>query len=175
MKLKGTMLSAALAMSALPLAAQQQTPIDAQQAQAWVAEAQQIGQRLAALQEQVLSDPAIAQERDELTERVEEAMSAADPALEQDLARAEGLEPAMAAAQQAGDEARMNALLAEARELETRFMQAQQTALADPELSRVVLAFNELVQDRMTALDPETPRLIARLGQIRDRLQGANN
>ncbi|HUF14147.1 MAG TPA: hypothetical protein VMN78_13690 [Longimicrobiales bacterium] len=180
MKLKVTMmLAAALAMAAAgPLAAQEQgapeqAPPGAEQAEVWLAEAQGISRQLAGLQQQVLADPQIAQQRAELTARVEQAMAAADPTLEEELAHASELEPAMAAAQEAGDDERLEELVIQARELETRFLQAQRTALEDPELSRVVLAFNERMRDRMAELDPETPRLIERLEELGQMLQTA--
>ena len=175
--------SAALAMAAAaPLAAQQE-PVGAQQqatpapaqVQAWAQEAQQIGRRLAAVQQQALSDPELARERDELTARVEQAMAEIDPALQRDMAGATELEPMLEAAQQAGDTARMQEVLNQARELEARFVTAQETALADPELSRVVLAFNERMRARMTELEPQTPELLDRLMEIRTSMEGRAN
>lgn len=175
-------LGVALAIgTAGPLAAQNQapareapagrTPIDAEQFQAWFAEAQELSQRLAALQQRVLADTQIARERDALTARVEQAMAEADPTLEEELARARDLEPAMAAAQEAGDDARLEQLVSRARDLESRFIAAQRAALEDPELSRIVLSFNERVRERMTELDAETPGLLERLEELGALLQ----
>lgn len=170
------MLSAALALAAAaPAAAQEAGQPDSAQLREWVTEAQRIQQRLANVQQQVLADPEIAEQRAEVAALVEEAVAEADPSLTTDLERARELEPQMAEAREAGDEERVQSLVAEARALEARIARAQQAALQDPDLSRIVLAFNERVEQRFVELEPEAPQMVERLQEIRARLQAVTN
>lgn len=168
------MLSAALALAmAAPATAQEQAPPDEEQLQELVTEARHIQQHLASVQQQALASPEIARQREELSALIEEAISEQDPALENDLASAHDLEPQMAEAEAAGDQERLQELIEEVRALEARVAEAQRVALQDPELSSIVLAFNEQVEERILEIEPHARQMIERLQEIQSTLQAA--
>lgn len=170
------MMAVAAALTATPAVAQETMPAApaSEEVQAWLVEAQQIQQRLSQVQQQVLADPQIAEEREALGEQVQAAMIEADPELEQSMEQIQELEPQMAEAQQAGDQERLNELVAQARAMEQRFQEAQSEALEDPTLRETVLAFNARIEERMLEIEPETPQLIERLRELQTRLQGGS-
>lgn len=175
----------ALALLALPVVsvAQQQTPEPAAELerdsaatamlQGWLAEIQVINGRLQELQQQALQDSSLSAEQAALGESIRAAMEAADPTLEASMARVEQLQGEAAAAQQQGDAARLNELGAEVRQIEMKFVQAQQQALAEPELSAQLEAFQTRLEARIAELDPEAPQLIARFQQLQEQLASA--
>lgn len=141
--------------------------------QGWLAEIQQINGRLQELQQQALSDPQLAAEQQALGERIRAAMAATDPTLEASMLRVQELQSEAAAAQQEGNNARLAELGTEVRQIQEKFVQAQQTALADPEISAAVEGFQERLQAKVTEIEPSTPQLIARFEELQSRLAAA--
>lgn len=175
----------ALALLAIPAlsAAQQPAPAPAAELetdsaatamlQGWLAEIQAINGRLQELQQQALQDSALGAEQEALGESIRTAMTEADPTLEASMARVEQLQAEAAAAQQAGDNARLNQLGAEVQQIEMKFVQAQQQALATPALGAQLEAFQTRLEAKMSELDPEAPQLIARFQELQERLASA--
>lgn len=165
-------------VGAAPLAAQEQQPVPQQQApspeqQQLMAEARQIQTRLAQVQTEVLADPELKERQEEIGSRIETAMIEADPGLEDSMARVQELQQQMAQAQQAGNTAQLQQMVAEARQIESRYQQAQAQALEDPDLAQSVEAFNERVRERMLEVEPETEQLIERLQTLQQQLQAS--
>lgn len=175
----------ALALLAIPAlsAAQQPAPAPAAELetdsaatamlQGWLAEIQAINGRLQELQQQALQDSALGAEQEALGESIRTAMTEADPTLEASMARVEQLQAEAAAAQQAGDNGRLNQLGAEVQQIEMKFVQAQQQALATPALGAQLEAFQTRLEAKMSELDPEAPQLIARFQELQERLASA--
>lgn len=143
------------------------------QIQGWLAELQTVSGRLQALQEQALQDAELNAAQEELGNRIRTAMEESDPSLVDGIARVEALQGEAEAAQQAGDQARLMELGAELQQFEARFVTAQQAALARPDISADLAAFETRLQARLTELDPEAPQLIARFQELQRVLSAA--
>lgn len=141
--------------------------------QGLLTEIQAINGRLQELQQAALQDSALSTEQAALGESIRTTMTEADPTLEASMARVEELQAEAEAAQQRGDDARLNELGAEVRRIEVQFVQAQQQALANPELSAQLESFQTRLEAKMAELDPEAPQLIARFQQLQERLASA--
>jgi chromosome segregation ATPase len=172
-----TLAAAPTALSAQVAApAPADAPVDsaaAAQIQGWLAEIQQINGRLQELQQRAMQDPELAAEQEALGARIRTAMEAADPELQPSLERVEALQSEAVAAEQQADTARLMEIGEELRQIESRFMTAQEQALAQPEISSDLDAFQVALQSRLVELDPEAPQLIARFQELQQMLASA--
>lgn len=144
-----------------------QLPPEVQQA---IMELQQIQAQLQPIQAQVLADPEIQAEQAALGEEIQSAMAEANPAVPQHMARLQELAGDAEAAQSSQDEGRMNEILQEAQGLEMQLQQAQQQALQRPEIAPRIEAFQEKIEARMLAVNPEAGALMERLGELQTQL-----
>ena len=136
----------ALLLAALPVAAAAQQPSAAPapqpgpppEVQGWLTELQQLHGRLEGIQQKALSDPTLSQAQEALGTSIRQAMNSIDPGLEQGLQRMQALETEAATAQQQGDQAKLQQIGLEAQQIQQKFMTAQQSALAQPELAAKV-------------------------------------
>lgn len=147
---------------------QQQPPSEVQE---WVAEMQQIQTQLEPIQLEALQDTAVQRHQSEVGEVVRAAIVAIDPTLDEGLDRMEELMVQAQAAQAASDAEKIAELTAEAQTLQPRIEQAQQQALADPEVQTEINAFQEHLQERMVEIDPETRTMLARLQELDSRVR----
>lgn len=174
----------ALALVALPAAgtAQQRKsapaaarPAPAQQAnpQAWMTELQQLHGQLQGLQARALQDPKLRASQQTLGTSMQAAMQKADPTLVQALNRGKELEAAARAAQAQKDTVKLRKLAMEAQQLQQRFVVAQQTAMKQPQLSAQLVSFEAALRQKMTQLDPQTPKLLSRFEELQGKLMSA--
>jgi predicted nucleic acid-binding Zn-ribbon protein len=169
----------ALLLAVLPTAALAQQPAPAapqeppQEVQAWLVEMQQLHGRLEGIQEKAMADPTLSEEQQALGTSIREAMMQVDPALEQSMTRMQALEAEAAAAQQQGDQAKLQQIGMEAQQIQQRFVSAQQQALQQPELSAKVEAFQDRLEQKMREVDPEAEKLIARFQELEEKLAAA--
>ncbi len=175
--MKRALLPAAV-LALLPGALLAQEPAPAPQGpspevQGWLAELQQLHGRLESIQRQALEDPALSAAQTELGSNIRLAMQSVDPALEQSMTRIQALEAEAMTAQQAGDQARLQEIGAEAQEIQQRFLSAQQQALQKPELAAQVEAFQGRLEAKMREVDPSAEQLIARFQELEQKLSGA--
>ena len=167
---------AALIAVAAPVALQAQTPgaLDPNQlppeVQQAIMELQQIQAQLQPIQEQVLADPEIQAEQAALGEEIQSAMTQADPSVPRHMARLQELAGAAEAAQSEQDQAKMTEIIEEAQGLEMQLQQAQQQALQRPEIAPRIDAFQEKVESRMLAVNPEAGALMERLDELQTQL-----
>jgi hypothetical protein len=162
----------ALAALALPAAAAAQTqpapaPAPAQPAASAQDEITQIQQRLGQLQQRAMQDPAVQAAQATFTAEVMSAMERLDPAAKEKAARAEAIKAEVAAARQANDNTKLNELAAEAQALQAYFAELRPRAVALPEIQEKRKVFTEALFAKMTELDAEAPRLVARLEELR--------
>lgn len=155
----------ALAALSLPahLSAQETAPQAAEQ------EVEAIQQQLQAIQQRALQDPALQARQAEIGQEVVATMSRVDPAFDPAAARAQTMQADIAAAQEAGDNARLHELAAESEQLQATFAAARARAMEDPELQASIQAFQAEVVEKMTEMDPETTRLLARLNELNEQ------
>ncbi|HEX7243545.1 MAG TPA: hypothetical protein VF263_24885 [Longimicrobiaceae bacterium] len=160
--------AAALALPAAA-AAQQTTPAPAPapvQASAQD-EITRIQQRLGALQQQAAQDSAVRAQEQAFDAYVAEAMNRLDPAAAGKRARAESIKTDVEAARAANDNAKLNALAAEATELQAYFAQMRPRTLALPDVQQKRQAYVQALFTKMNQIDPEAQALVARLQQLR--------
>lgn len=161
-----TFRAAAIAMAFLAapaIAAAQEAPAPAAAPEGEIA---QIQQRLMQTQQTALQDPALQQAQAEMGQVLLGVMQRQDPTMAQKTARASALQQDVAAAREAGDNARLHELAAEAEQLQADFAVARERAMADPEVHTAMTAFQEQVVARMAEIDPDTNDLLARLNEL---------
>lgn len=141
--------------------------------QGWYRELQEIGTRLQAAQVRAMQDPALRSMQESLAKEFKAAMLKADPTLAGLEERARALEAQARRAQQARDEAAMNRLAEQARQIELRLMNAQKEVMQDPAFVRRAQAFEEALQKRMLEVEPQTPALVQRGKELQARLMRA--
>ncbi|HEV7589537.1 MAG TPA: hypothetical protein VGO40_15590 [Longimicrobium sp.] len=161
----------AAAALALPAAARAQTqPAPAPAAPpaqaAPAAEAAQLRQKIGALQQQALQDPALKPAQDSFNTVVSAAMGRLDPAAPAKLARATSINADIAAAQAAGDNAKLNQLATEATALQSYFAAIRPRAMADPQVVAARQVWLARVLDKMKQIDPNVQQYIDRLGAL---------
>lgn len=128
-----------------------------------------IQQQLQAIQQRALQDPALQARQAEIGQEVVATMRRVDPAFAAAAARAEAMQADIAAAQEAGDNARLHELAAESEQLQQTFAAARARAMQDPELQASMQAFRAEVVEKMTEMDPETTTLLARLNELNEQ------
>lgn len=165
------MVAAALFALVVPagLSAQEAAPTNTQ-IQEWFVEMQELHGRLGALQTRALQDPQLHAEQEALGVSIKTAMEKFDPRLQQSLARMQSLESEAVAAEQAGDEAKIEELEAEAQAIQEQFLLAQQHALQDSAIASRVQSFQTKLERKMSQLDPQAEALIARFQELEMKL-----
>jgi len=166
----------AFAIAALPgVAAAQQagapSAAEQQQVQGWLAEMQQIHGQLQELQNRALQDPQLSAAQLALGENIRTAMERADPSLQQKMERLQTLDSEAAAAQQAGNTAKLQQLSVEVQQIQEQFVAAQQKALeTQPQLATQMQTFQTDLESKMKQLNPQAEGLIGRFEELQTRL-----
>ncbi len=130
-------------------------------------EMQTIEQELGPIQQQALEDEALAEQLASVQMQVDQAMREEDPEL---FERIETFEAEIAAAQEAGDEERLQALGQEAQGLQQSMQTVQASVLERPDVREPVEAYEEAHRARMIEIDPEAEELLDRAEEIMERL-----
>lgn len=158
-------------------AAQKPAPAAAQQpaadVQAWITELQGIDQRLQGVQMKALQDPALDSVRQSLGAQIEAAVIKADPSLTGLPGQVSALQSKLQQAQQSGDQAAFQQLVSQAQALEARFLKAREKALSEPDLAARAQRFQNDLEKKMVALDPEVPKLISRGKELQAKVEQA--
>ena len=176
----GTNRSRALLLSLLlvgvpaAVAAQQEGTFDPAQvppeAQALFTELQRVQAKLQPIHQEALRHPELQAAQAELTAKIGAAMTQADPATPERMARLQTLIEHGQAAEAAQDEAALKAIAAEAREIQERLQAAQLAAIQGPEIAPDLEAFKAKLVERMMEVDPEAATLIERAQALDARL-----
>lgn len=161
----------AAAALALPAAAHAQTtPAPAPAAPpaqpAPADEATQLRQKIGALQQQALQDPALKPAQDSFNVVISAAMGRLDPAAPAKLVRAQSINADVEAARAANDNAKLNQLAAEATSLQQYFATLRPRAMQDPQVQAARQAFLARVLEKMKQIDPNTQQYVDRLTQL---------
>jgi hypothetical protein len=130
-------------------------------------------QRLNGLQQQAMQDSVLQAEYATLETIVEAHMAAADPKLAERRDRMVQLQQEMGAAQQAGEEEKMQGLLEEGTALQEMLRQVQQETMAREDVQEKMTAFRDHVLEKMTEIDPEASKLVDRANEIGEQLSAA--
>jgi hypothetical protein len=168
---KTTRLAVLTAALALPAAASAQTqpapaPAPAPPAAAPADEATQLRQKLTALQQQAIADPALKPAQDSFNTVVNAAMARLDPQATAKIARAAAINTEIEAARAASDNAKLNALAAEATELQNYFASLRPRTNADPQVQAARQVWLGRLLEKMKQIDPNTQQYVDRLTQL---------
>jgi hypothetical protein len=144
-----------------------------QQMQDWLAELQQIGQRLVAAQQRALEDATLRTRQAAITRELDAAMLRADPGLAAAKTRMRALQAEAQQAQHAADQPKLTRLHAEALRIEARIVAAQRQVLQDAALVARVRSFESDLNNRVLQVEPHATQLIQRADTLRARLEAA--
>jgi hypothetical protein len=126
-------------------------------------EAAQLRQKIGALQQQALQDPALKPAQDSFNTVVTAAMGRLDPAAPGKLARASAINTEVEAARAASDNAKLNQLATEAQALQTYFASLRPRAMQDPQVVAAREVWLTRVLDKMKQIDPNAQQYVDRL------------
>ncbi len=150
-------------------APQQQQPEMDPEAMALMAEAQELQQRLAPIEQEAMQDEALSSQLEQIQEQVETAMRNESPAL---FERMDQLEAEFMAAQEAGDQERTQEIGMEAQGIEAELQAVQQDVLDRPEIRDPIEAFEEARRAKMIEIDSEAGEIMDRLQEIFEEMEG---
>ena len=170
------MLIAAALLAAAPAMAQDEpteaAPAEDNDRAALEKELTDIQQKLAAAEQKALADPKVRQMQQELQAKVEAEVKRLDPKFDEKVEKLTSLQEQLLDAQQTGDEARQQKIVAEAMQLQGELEATQNKAMASEQIAAAIAAYEELVREKMKAAEPEVDKLIERGNAIVLELQG---
>jgi chromosome segregation ATPase len=135
-------------------------------------EAQQLQQRLGQVEEQAFEQNAeLSGRREDLQKMIEAEMIKADSSVASSLKRMDELPDAWRMAQMTQDQARMQAIQAEAEQLESHILSVEERVIEQQEVADRIEQFRENLFDEMEKIEPNTRAMIARLESIAEQLQ----
>ncbi len=132
-------------------------------------EIQEIQQKLGPIQQEALEDEALASQLQAINQTIDEVMREEDADL---IDRIEGFQARMAAAEQAGDEEAIQALMFEAQGLQQEAEALQVAVLERPDIRQRIDEFEAAHRARMIEIDPEAEVLLDRVDAILAGLEG---
>lgn len=124
---------------------------------------EQLAARIQAVQRQALQDPVLGAANQEVSAAISAALPRVEPNYANYAARAQSLNADVAAAQAAGDNARLHELAEEARTLQANIAAAQAKAKEDPAVKEKLQAFTVQLFAKMVEIDPEVKELVEQL------------
>ncbi len=137
---------------------------------AMMTEVQELQQRLGPIQDEAMQDPELSQSLTELQDRVETAMRDEDPEL---FAEMDQFEEEFLAAQEAGDQERIQEIGMEAQGVEMELQTLQQSVLEREDIRTSIDDFEAAQRERMIEIDPEAGEIMDRIDEILAELQGS--
>jgi hypothetical protein len=135
-----------------------------------VAELGEFNQRLGELQDRAMRDSQIVREYGALQEIVSEAMEEIDSGTASRRARLLRIVDLLSEAQAAEDDATSAVLAEEGAGLEPELRSTPQAAFAHDSVAPRLLEFQATLMAKMTEIDPATPELVDRAGELMERL-----
>jgi hypothetical protein len=126
-------------------------------------EAQELQMRLQPIQAEAMQDEGLAAQLEEIQQRVESAMQDENPEL---FERMQQLESDFMAAQEAGDQERVQEVTMEAQGLEGDLQALQSSVLDRPDIREPIDSFEAAQRARMIEIDPEAGDMMDRLDEI---------
>ena len=135
-------------------------------------EAQQLQQRLGQVEEQAFEQNSeLSGRREDLQKMIEAEMIKAYSSVASSLKRMDELPDAWRMAQMTQDQARMQAIQAEAEQLESHILSVEERVIEQQEVADRIEQFRENLFDEMEKIEPNTRAMIARLEAIAEQLQ----
>lgn len=134
------------------------------------ARADALAERLEKIEARALREPELRRMNQALGAQLMDGMVAADPRLEEELARVPKLTARAAAARRGGDSAGLREARRELGAISRRFSRAREAALRDRQLAVRVSVFDHLLRERMLSIDPAAARLLARYQRVLEQI-----
>jgi hypothetical protein len=156
----------AAAALAFPVAARAQGTAAPAAPPAQATEAEQLQQKIRALQQQALQDPALKPAQDSFNVVLSAAMGRLDPAAPAKFARFMSINAEVDAARAAGDNVKLNALAQEVPALQTYFSGIRPRAMQDPQVQAARQVFLARVLEKMKQIDPNAQQYVDRLAAL---------
>ena len=129
-------------------------------------DAAEIASRIQAVQRQALQDPALRAANQAISALIAQTMPKVDPSYPTYAARAATLKTDVAAAQAAKDNARLNELAEEAKQLQASVAAAQAKAREDETVKERLEDFKVKLFTKMVEIDPSVQELVAQLEEL---------
>jgi hypothetical protein len=175
MRLPGVLVANVLVLLAAPLQAPAQTPSPAalpDSIQGLLTELGTLRQRFENAQRKALdADVRLSESQRQVRELVNATALRLRPDTEELFALLPRIQSAASAAEQAGEVERLEALLADARRIQTALEDAQAQALEQPEVAIQIQAFERRMVDGMKAFEPDIEAVLERIQDLAARLQ----
>lgn len=131
-------------------------------------EAQQLQQELSPIQQEAMESGDLANQLEELQTRVETAMREANPELFQQM---DQLEAEFMAAQEEGDEARLQEVGMQAQGVQMQLQQAQQALVDRPDIREAIDAFQDAQRAAMIEINSDSEAIMDRLDEIIEQIE----
>lgn len=161
-------------LAALPLRLHAQEPTEPalpDSIQEMLMEFQGLQERFQDAQQQALrDDDGLRGQQEQLRELVNATLLRMYPHLEQSMELLPRLHDEAVAAEQAGDTERLEAIVAEGRQIQMELEDAQTTVVEQPEVAREIDAFQGRMIEGMKKIDPGIEAVMARMQAIAARL-----
>ena len=146
-------------------------PETTQRQMAMMTELQAIDMVLSPIREQAIQDPELQAQQTQLVEHVDAAMESISPGILEKRTRFDELRADYAAAQQAGDQERLQSLAGELQPLQAVLQQTQSQAIEQEDVASSLTSFREGMFDKMRALDPAADSLLSRAQALSEELE----
>lgn len=130
---------------------------------AYIMEIQELQQRIEPVQQAALQDEALAGQLVAIQQRIETSMRAEDEEL---FGRIDRFQDDIAAAEAAGDQQRIRALMVQAQGIQLEVEALQAEVLQRPDIREPLEAFETAHRARMIEIDPEVEPLLARVDEL---------
>ncbi|RJP58457.1 MAG: hypothetical protein QY331_01225 [Melioribacteraceae bacterium] len=140
------------------------------EAQLLFQEYNQLNQQIQQLQQQAMNDENIAQKGEALDKEITDAMVKNNPEIKKSLDKRDNIISQYQAAEQSGDQQKMQSLGQEFQSVSQIIQTEQQKVIQQPEIGSHLQEFETLVMQKMEAINPETPQLLSKLEQLRNKL-----
>ena len=140
------------------------------EAQLLFQEYNQLNQQIQQLQQQAMNDEKISQKGEALEKEINKAMLKNNPEIKKSLDKRDNIISQYQSAEQSGDQQKMQSLGQEFQSVSQIIQTEQQKVIQEPEIGSQLQEFETLVMQKMESINPETPQLMAKLEQLKNKL-----
>lgn len=130
----------------------------------------QLNQQIQQLQQQAMNDENVAQKGEALEKEITDAMLQNNPEIQKSLDKRDNIISQYQSAEQSGDQEKMQSLGQDFQSVTQIIQTEQQKVIQQPEIGLHLQEFETLVMQKMESINPETPQLMAKLEQLRNKL-----
>lgn len=140
------------------------------------AELRKVTQQIRQVRKNALQDSSLQQRQMQLQEMIQKAMIEADPGTEKRQKEMTDLRGEIRKAQQNGEKKKLRSLFSKFQKLQQQNRKVQRKVMQGGEIAKELKKFREQLRQKMTEINPQTRKLLARqdslLGVVQARQQG---